>query len=171
MFILQVQSTKATEKNIQYKQTLLRYQWHLKAAHPSLKMQKGEIFHSHDARHNSLVKHLSGKRQWHCLCYCEVGEEVWVWSTSVILSSFFHPFFPLNISLLFHNVSPFSIFPAFSCSPIFFHPQFQQKRQLCPLILLTSISKFYTTHIHKHYWIIFSKEYTKGKEGDEMGWG
>lgn len=129
MFILQVQSTKATEKNIQYKQTLLRYQWHLKAAHPSLKMQKGEIFHSHDARHNSLVKHLSGKRQWHCLCYCEAGEEVWVWSTSVILSSFFHPLFFPSIYLFFSTMSLLSpYFLLLVALPSSSIPQFQQKK-------------------------------------------
>lgn len=66
---------KGCIENMQYKQTLLRYQYHFKATHPSLKMQKEEIFHSYDSQ---LPGSACQAKESDIACYCESGEEVWV---------------------------------------------------------------------------------------------
>lgn len=51
--------------------------------HTEVSKCEREIFHSHDVQ---LLGEAHVRQEWHCLCYCEVGEEVWVWNKSVILS-------------------------------------------------------------------------------------
>lgn len=109
-------------------------------------MQKEENFHSHDSQlpgsahvmHKKVTLPITvnlGRR-----CGCEANQQ---------FSPFISHHSPApNLSLHFHSLSFLPFFSTFNCS-LTFSSEFKQKRLLCLLVLLLSISKFHIRCTYK----------------------
>lgn len=130
-------------------------------------MQKEENFHSHDSQLPGSAHVM--KRKWHCLL-------LWIWRGGVGVKPISNSLlsFPiillLPIYLFISTVFLFFLFSTFNCS-LTFSSEFKQKRLLCLLILLLSVSKFHIIYTYKPLLSTsFIEIYQRQGEG-KLAWG
>lgn len=112
---------------------------------------------------------MSCKRKWHCLL-------LWIWGGGVGVKQISNSLlsFPiillLPIYLFISTVFLFFLFSTFNCS-LTFSSEFKQKRLLCLLVLLLSISKFHIRCTYKPLLsTIFLGIHKRQGEG-KLAWG
>lgn len=112
---------------------------------------------------------MSCKRKWHCLL-------LWIWRGGVGVKQISNSLlsFPiillLPIYLFISTVFLFFLFSTFNCS-LTFSSEFKQKRLLCLLILLLSVSKFHIIYTYKPLLSTsFIEIYQRQGEG-KLAWG
>lgn len=112
---------------------------------------------------------MSCKRKWHCLL-------LWIWGGGVGVKQISNSLlsFPiillLPIYLFISTVFLFFLFSTFNCS-LTFSSEFKQKRLLCLLVLLLSISKFHIRCTYKPLLSTIFLGIQKRQGEGKLAWG